>query len=107
MVDIKAPNGANNTQDSSSRWVSPIGLFYRSTSTDNSAFGAGIYTAGGNATEFNEVQYPGYTARPNIYTKLAINELAIGAGYKVNEKLRVGMAWRGWLHASLTWPVPA
>jgi long-subunit fatty acid transport protein len=55
--------------------------------------------AGGNSAEYNNVSFPSaglpFTLKPDVFTRIAIEEVALGTSYKVNDRLKVGIAWRG------------
>lgn len=99
FINFKAPNAVADRQETSERWGPPNGVFYRRKLSDTLALGIGSYTAGGNSTEYNEVQIPSATGnfayKPNIFTRLAITEFSAGVGYKFSDKLKLGFAWRG------------
>jgi len=100
QINFNAPVTANDQSSLSSRLAAAPGFFYRRIISDNLALGIGYYAAGGNNAEFSGVQFQtsggtNYSLKPDVYTKISIEELAVGLGYKVNEKWRVGLAWRG------------
>jgi long-subunit fatty acid transport protein len=100
-IDFKAPNArANQSESSEGRYGAPFALAYSNMISDQWAYGVGTYTSGGNLVEYNQVGFPSalgtdFAMKPDVFTKLAIQEFAAGVGYKVSDNLRVGAAWRG------------
>ena len=87
----KAPVAAATAQDTAKdKMLFPFGIMYGNTLSDNLGIGAGIYVSGGNQVEFTNI---GGTAL-NAKTDLTMMEAALGAGYKVNPDLKVGLTWR-------------
>lgn len=96
MVDFRAPGASTSeTQSTSDRKAIAGGLFYRQIINEKVAIGVGSYTGGGNITEYNDIQVTGYTYRPTLKTFFGFTEVSAGVGYRVNEKLKLGFAWRG------------
>ncbi len=74
--------------------TTPFGLIYGATLNDNFGFGIGGYVSGGASAEFKDANLSPRQLKPTVETKIQIVELAAGVGYKVNEDLNLGAAWR-------------
>lgn len=73
--------------------ITPFGLIYGATPTEQFGFGIGGYVSGGSNAIFENVEL-GRLMNPNIRTKIQVIELALGAGYKVTPELKIGAAYR-------------
>jgi long-subunit fatty acid transport protein len=75
--------------------VMPSALIYDRTIDENFGFGVGAYVSGGAKAQFDNVPFTGTQAQTaNVYTNIQVTEFAAGAGYKLNDKFKVGVAWR-------------
>lgn len=93
--EFKAPINNDNAQATSETGLSPVfGVTYGNTFNERWAFGLGAYISGGNAAEYKDVAFTGYPDRGEVKTELQVVEFAAGAGYKVNDDLKLGAAWR-------------
>lgn len=95
-AEVKAPIDDQNDISKTSTFAPPGGLFYSYAPNNKWGFGAGYYVAGGNSISFDGLNinsgiYNG-TAKDSVELKLM--EFSLGAGYQVNDKLKVGIAWR-------------
>lgn len=86
-------NDDNETINSESSMVFPLGLFWNNTLSEKWGYGFGVYVAGGSVIKFKDVEYL-TASNSTISSDLQIFEASLGAGYRVNEKLKVGLAWR-------------
>ena len=94
FATFKAPITDSTKQETSkSNPVFPLSLIYGHTLNDKIGYGFGFYTAGGMANDY-EVSKTGVNTVYHNKVKLAINELALGAGYKVMDNLKVGATYR-------------
>lgn len=95
-TQFKGPINNANTQDSSERkTVVPFGLTYGRTMNDKFGFGAGVFVSGGAQANFNEVDFSAATGYlSEVKTDLRILEMSAGAGYKVSDDFKLGLAWR-------------
>ena len=91
-LTLKGPIGTSNDVETSTVTYAPGGLLYNWTMSDQWGLGAGVYASGGSKAKFSDINL-GY-GRGDITTDMQILEFALGAGYKVNDKLKVGLAWR-------------
>lgn len=92
---FKGPVNNQNTIESSEKAISPVvALLFGKSINDKVGIGAGYYVAGGSKAKYLGVNFPGFTSTADVYTDLTITEFSIGGGYKVNDKLKVGLAWR-------------
>jgi long-subunit fatty acid transport protein len=94
----RGPFDNNNTIIASENgMITPPALFYGRTVNDKWGYGVGFYSAGGLVVNYNDVAYSG-AAGPvslsHINADLKLFEFSPGVGYKVNDKLKVGAAWR-------------
>ncbi len=92
---FSAPIANTNEVVTSERAMSlPFGLTYGQ-SMGEWGFGAGVFVSGGNSVDYKEPQFgPATGYKPFVKTTIQILEASLGAGYKVNEDLKVGLAWR-------------
>ncbi len=89
------PNGTGEVK-SDNATTSPGGIFYNYGLNDKVGLGFGFYTVAGAYVKYKDVNMGNsfQTLRPTITNDLAVYELAAGAGYKVNDQLKLGAAWR-------------
>jgi long-subunit fatty acid transport protein len=95
--DFKGPIFVANKQETSEKKILfPFGLFYGQTLDDKLGVGAGLYVSGGAYAGFPNVDITptGLTGAPTQKTDLTVLEFAVGAGYKLMDNLKIGMAWR-------------
>lgn len=92
---FQGPINSNNDQvTSESKTLYPLSLMYGKTLNDKMGFGVGFYVSGGSYANFEDVAYASPTATPDVKTDLKVYELAAGYAYRVNEALKLGLAWR-------------
>ncbi len=73
----------------------PLGLLYSNTVNESWAFGAGYFVSGGSKVDYTNVDFGGtFGSEPDIKTDLTVTEASIGAAYKVNEALKLGVGLR-------------
>lgn len=72
----------------------PFGFFHNWTTSEKWGFGFGLYSPGGSKTKYNNVVFTSPAATSDLETDLQLIELAIGAGYRLSEKFKIGMAYR-------------
>lgn len=72
----------------------PFGFFHNWTTSEKWGLGFGIYSAGGSKTKYSDVAFTGPTATADLETDLTLLEFAVGAGYRLSENLKVGLAYR-------------
>jgi len=93
---FKGPiNNANDTSESTAKLLTPFGLIYGNTISDKMGFAVGAFVSGGANANFQDVSFSapsGYKAE--VKTDLQIFEASAGLGYKVDENLKLGLAWR-------------
>lgn len=89
-------NNQNEVETSQAQLSTPAGLTYSYSPNDKWGFGIGYYVSAGSKTKFEGVNFNGTPAGEfQVGANLAVYELAIGAGYKVSDSLKVGAAFRG------------
>ncbi len=94
---FKGPvNYQNEEATSTTSLTTPLGLMYGGAVDSQLGWGIGFYASGGSRAVYEDVPFPGTAAgKANVKTDLAITEVAAGIGYRVNESLKIGAAWRG------------
>lgn len=93
FVQFKAPTIAdNNKQESSNITIFPYALMYQRSLNEKLGVGIGTYISGGTEAKFSNVAVTSGSLEAK--TDLIITEYALGAGYKVTEDLKLGLAWR-------------
>ncbi len=91
----KGPIAANDTQETSkSQLTTPLGLTYSYQPNDTMGFGVGYYVSGGSRAKYEGVTIAGTNGDFKVGSELTVTELALGMGYKVSEKLKVGLSYR-------------
>ncbi len=92
---FSAPISNTNEVVTSERSMTfPFGLTYGQ-SAGEWGFGGGVFVSGGNSVDYKEPTFgPAAGYKPFVKTSIQILEASLGAGYKVNEDLKVGLAWR-------------
>lgn len=96
-VSAKAPIDDQNDISKTSSFSPPGGLFYSNSPSDRWGLGVGYYVAGGSNVAFDNVNISdtyNYGGTADVSTRLQLMELSVGAAYKVNDHLKVGLAWR-------------
>ncbi|MBN8539388.1 MAG: outer membrane protein transport protein [Deltaproteobacteria bacterium] len=92
---FKGPiNNANDTSESAAKLLTPFGLIYGNTLNDKVGFGIGAFVSGGANANFQDVTFGNSSYKAEVKTDLQILEVSAGAGYKVDENLKLGLAWR-------------
>lgn len=96
MPKFKAPiSAANSGETSAGKTLLPGALFYGQSLNDKLGIGAGYYVSGGTDVKYENVTFAGVNnGTGEADTKLNLTEFALGAGYKVNENLKVGLSYR-------------
>ena len=90
-------NNENTQETSKSTTLIPGSLLYSRTLNDKVGVGIGYFASGGSNATYENVGFPllnNPTATVTTKTDLAVTEASLGAGYKVSEDLKVGLAWR-------------
>jgi long-chain fatty acid transport protein len=87
-------NSSNDQLTSESKTLYPLSLMYGNTLNEKMGFGVGFYVSGGSYANYEDIPYSSPTATPHVKTDLKVYELAAGYAYRVNEKLKLGLAWR-------------
>jgi long-subunit fatty acid transport protein len=92
---FKGPINNLNTENTSETATSfPFGLTYGH-SEEEYAYGVGAYVSAGNSVDYGSVDFQlPTTYKPSIKTSISIVEFAAGGAYKVNDDLKLGLAWR-------------
>lgn len=94
MPEFKAPILNAGVQESAKKeTLYPLSLMWGNTINDKLGYGFGFYVAGGLSTNYKAIALPTSTTA-DIKAALTITELALGVGYKIDDKLKVGGAWR-------------
>jgi long-subunit fatty acid transport protein len=91
-LTLKGPINNNNDIETSSITYTPGGFLYNWKMSDQWGLGAGIYASGGSKAKFENIALG--RGNGDVTTDMTILEYSLGAGYKVNDKLRLGLAWR-------------
>ena len=92
---FKGPiNNRNDVATSSTSTSFPFGLAYGMTLNEKWGFGVGGYISGGSKAIYDNVSFSDYAFQPQVKSDLTIAELAAGVGYRVDENLKVGLAYR-------------
>ncbi len=75
--------------------TTPFALIYSATVDETWGFGVGGFVSGGANAKFTDIEWVANGAyKPEVKTDLRIFELSAGAGYRLNDKWRLGAAWR-------------
>ncbi|NJL24274.1 MAG: hypothetical protein HC902_03245 [Calothrix sp. SM1_5_4] len=69
-------------------------MIYGASINENLGFGVGGYISGGSQALYKDVTLAGFAGSNEVKTDLTIAEIAAGLGYRVNEKLKLGLAYR-------------
>lgn len=94
FAKLNAPVVANNKALPSKRLFLPIGSIFASHAFSHQfAIGIGIYTGGGDKSDFGEVDFGTASTAP-IKSSLISTEISLGAGYEIGPGLKLGAAWR-------------
>ncbi|CAN5396600.1 outer membrane protein transport protein [soil metagenome] len=92
---FKGPiNNNNDVVTSESKLLTPVSLIYGNTLNEKWGFGVGYFVSGGASTNFPGISFPNSTYAPDVKTDLQIFEASAGLGYRVDENLKIGFAWR-------------
>lgn len=95
-----APVVPNQSETTSSSAPIPLaGLLYTKKINERFSFGAGLYALGGNDVSHPKVSFAQVDSSfadyaPDVYGKLSALEFAVGGAWRVNPKLRLGIALR-------------
>jgi long-subunit fatty acid transport protein len=89
-------NDNNDVVKSKQQMTTPFGLIYGATLNDKIGFGVGGFVSGGSKAVYENVDFTGPFAAfsSDVKTDLVIAEFSAGVGYKVNEALKLGAAYR-------------
>lgn len=92
---FKGPIANDNSQATSKdTLLTPLGLTYDYSVNDSLGIGVGYYVSGGSNAKFENINVDGAGNLATINTDLMISEIAVGAGYKLTDDLKVGIAYR-------------
>jgi long-chain fatty acid transport protein len=92
---FKGPiNNNNDVVTSESKLLTPVSLIYGNTLNQDWGFGVGYFVSGGANTNYPGISFPNSSYAPDVKTDLQIFEASAGVGYRVDENLKVGFAWR-------------
>ncbi|HRK06453.1 MAG TPA: outer membrane protein transport protein [Pseudobdellovibrionaceae bacterium] len=96
QAQFKGPITNTNDQISGATTVTtPFALIYSATVDETWGFGVGGFVSGGANAKFTDIEWVANGAyKPEVKTDLKIFELSAGAGYRLNDKWRLGAAWR-------------
>lgn len=95
MTQFKGPiNNANDVETSKQSLLPIFGMTYGATVNEKVGWGLGVYVAGGAKATYEGVPFTGFASTADVKTDLTITEIALGAGYKVDDRLKLGVAWR-------------
>jgi len=95
MSSFKAPLADPSVQETSNSHLSvPFSVMYGMNINDKLGWGVGVFTSGGNYSDFNNYSIPGIAGTFEAKTDLSIVEGSVGVGYKVMDNLKVGVAYR-------------
>jgi len=86
-------NNANDIVTSESRVRVPFGLTYGRAINDKIGVGIGTYLSAGSFADYEDVAFS--SGDTHVKTEFSVAELALGIGYKLNDKWKLGAAWRG------------
>jgi long-chain fatty acid transport protein len=93
MAQFSGPIDFNNDTQTSNDLVMPVSLMYGKTLNDQFGVGIGYFVSGGSKADFADAGF-GLSQPVGTLTDLTISEVSIGAGYKVNDRLKVGVSYR-------------
>lgn len=92
---LKGPINNNNDIESSEKSVNFVpGVTYGATVNEKFGYGVGYFVSAGSKAKFTGVTFPGFSGTAETQADLVVIELSLGGAYKVNEKLKLGLAWR-------------
>lgn len=100
LLQAKFKGPINNTNEqitSSDKLLTPLGLTYSYQANDRLGFGLGYFVSGGANAAYDDVTMPipaNANAKANIKTDLLVSEVSLGAGYKVTDDFKIGVAYR-------------
>ena len=100
QATFSGPIDYNDDKATSNALVMPLSLMYGKTINDQFGVGIGYFVSGGSKADYSGIDF-GF-AQPSLMqeiTDLTISEVSVGAAYKVNDSLKVGIAYR-WTMAS-------
>ncbi len=92
---FKGPiNNQNDEATSATNLSTPFGLIYGNTVNEQWGFAVGGYVSGGSKVSYEDITFTGVPAGMDVKTDVQFLELALGAAYKVNDKLKLGASLR-------------
>lgn len=92
---FKGPiNNQNEEATSATNLSTPFGLIYGNTVNETWGFAVGGYVSGGSKVSYEDVTFTGVAPGMDVKTDLQIAEIAAGAAYRVNDKLKLGASVR-------------
>ncbi len=93
---FKGPINNQNTESQSvAKLLTPVSLIYGNTLNEKWGFGIGAFVSGGANAVYDDVRFfTNQTVGAEVKTDLSILEVSAGAGYKVDENLKLGFSWR-------------
>jgi long-subunit fatty acid transport protein len=86
-------NNNNDVVKSERQMTTPFGLIYGATLNDKIGFGVGGFVSGGSKAVYENVDV-GVANAGEVKTDLVVAEISAGVGYKVNDSLKLGAAYR-------------
>lgn len=92
---FSAPITANDsTSNAKSEVLVPFGLMYSHQLNDKLGLGVGYYVSGGSGAQYSDQEIASRSGQLEAKSQLIVSEASIGAGYKLSEKLKVGLSYR-------------
>lgn len=93
---FKGPiNNQNTESQTAAKLLAPVSLIYGNTLNEKWGFGIGAFVSGGANAVYDDVRFfTNQTVGAEVKTDLSILEVSAGAGYKVDENLKLGFSWR-------------
>lgn len=92
---FKGPiNNQNDVVTTESKLLTPVSLIYGNTLNEKWGFGVGYFVSGGANASYPGISFPSSSYTPDIKTDLQVFEASAGLGYRVDDKLKLGFAWR-------------
>jgi long-subunit fatty acid transport protein len=100
--NFEGPMTVANESETSKQGFSPVvSLLYARNLNEKWVLGVGAYVAGGTNVEYEGVKVGSFTHESDVASMLRLYEFSLAAGYKINDKWKVGLGWRA-LMASAT-----
>jgi long-subunit fatty acid transport protein len=92
---FKGPITANDVQSTSERkLVTPGSLMYQHSINEKLGVGVGAYNSGGTKSEYTNLPFNSGASSYTNAVDLVVSEFSLGAGYKISERLKVGLGYR-------------